>query len=174
MDGAVDHSSKQPRSVDWGYRVILSLVIAVAIWLILTPLVPKVAAITMRRFHLNSDSFLTWAWQFPIPAMYNFANRYQFRQVPSSLIADGILSEFAVPPTWRYANHFPTRVFTFSDGRLKQLRSGQTIWVDIESSYRGQTMRSEFELKPSGAGQGYRLIRVSFNDAAGNDRPGDR
>jgi hypothetical protein len=164
MDSGVDHSDDQQRPADWGYRIILAFVVVVSIWMIATPLIPKVAGTTMRRFHLNSSSFLTWSWQFPIPAMYNFANRYQIRRVPSSLVTDGLLSEFAVTPTWRYANHFPTRVFTFGDGRYKLLRSGQSVWVDVESSYRGQTIRSEFELIPNGAGQGYRLIRVPPKD----------
>lgn len=146
-------------STDWGFRIILVGVGLVVVWVIAMPWAPPVAGATMRRFHLQSESFVTWSAQFPIPAMYNFANRYQFCSVPPSMISEGLISDFATPPKWRYANHFPTRVFTFGDGRYNLYRSGKPLWVDFESRYRGQVLVSQYELRPHESDSGYDVIR---------------
>ena len=62
---------------DYGLGVVVALVIAVTVWLAATPLVPAVARATLARFHLRTGSFWGWAIQQPVPAMYNFANRYR-------------------------------------------------------------------------------------------------
>lgn len=139
------------------YASIVSLVVVVAAWLLLTPVIPGVAMQTMRRFHLRSPNYPIWAAQFPIPAMYNFANRYRIANLQSLESEFGVMQLGDVesqPPTmtqpmtpWRYANHFPTRVITFADGRYRYLRGGQSHRFEFESRYRGQTLRSVYELQ---------------------------
>lgn len=149
MDG---NTSSRP---DTGFIAIIVLVVVVATWLLLTPLVPSVAAASLHRFHLKSRSFAVWAIQFPIPTMYNFANRYEVRRVPAGLI-DPILEE----NTKRYLNHFPARVLTFFNTRHRHLNEGTDRWVTIESTYRGQTVETRFHAKPKEDAKGFDLIRL--------------
>ena len=123
--------------------VIVTLVVTIAIWLLLMPVVPAIASATLHRFHLRTHSFAVWAMQFPIPAMYNFANRYEVQADQASLETHS-----GTPFQGRMVNHFPTRIFTFADGRYLHLRHGEDRWLTIESSYRGQTLRTRFYAKP--------------------------
>ncbi len=80
------------------------------------PWVRSVSMTTMRRFHLQTSSFIAWAIQFPIPAMYNFSNRAEIDRYPPGLV-DPLLAETEK----RYLNHFPVRCLTFADGRCTLL-----------------------------------------------------
>lgn len=145
---------------DYGFIAIVTFVVAVAIWLLLMPLVPAIASATLHRFHLRNNSFVSWAIQFPIPAMYNFANRYQVRDRLEDSQAD--FDRASV----RMVNHFPSRIFTFADGRYMYLRHGEDRWLTIESSYRGQSLRSHFHAEPRGDG-GFDLHRL---ESSGDER----
>lgn len=139
--------SKPP--VDWLYRLILSAICVVVVWLLLMPFVPGVARMSMERFHLRAPSFAIWAAQAPVPAMYNFANRYEIREIP-----EGLLMDFAFEkPEPRYANHFPARVITFGRARYTVLKDGSDRWATLWTSYRGQTVTTKLHLKPIGDGQ---------------------
>jgi hypothetical protein len=140
---------------DTGFIAIVALVAVIAIWLLLTPVVPSIASASLNRFHLRSRSFAVWAIQFPIPTMYNFANRFEVRKVPVGPI-DPILEENGK----RYLNHFPARVLTFFNTRYRHLNEGTDRWVTIESSYRGQTVTTRFHAKPKADAQGFDLIRL--------------
>ena len=130
---------------DFGFIAIMVLVGAVVVWLLLTPLVPEVSMATMRRFHLGSGSFTRWAAQFPIPAMYNFANQYEMRSVPPDLV-DIILE----PDEQGHLNHFPARMVTFADARYHFLRQGKDRWFMFRSDYRGRHLESRWHLKRVG------------------------
>lgn len=177
-------TNKRP---DRFFQAILGLVLVVVAWLLATPLIPAVARTTMKRFHLQTEHFVVWAVQFPVPSMYNFSNRVRIRNTPP--IQDSLLGmddEFALiigtASEWRMINHFPTRSFTFADGRYFHLRDGQPRWFDLESSYRGQTLSSEFYLEPVSSGDfqagsseasNYKVIRESmvFEHAPSPDSP---
>ncbi len=133
---------------DYGFLAIVGLLVAVAVWLLLMPVVSSVAGTTMRRFHLRTSSFAGWAIQFPIPAMYNFSNRYQFDRYPPGLI-DPLFHE---PGEKRYINHFPVRCVTFADGRYFELHEGEDRWITVDSTYRGQQIESRFHAKPNPTG----------------------
>ncbi|MCP4890083.1 MAG: hypothetical protein GY904_26200 [Planctomycetaceae bacterium] len=130
---------------DYGMLVIVMLIVTIAIWLLLMPVVPAIASATLHRFHLRTPSFAAWAMQFPIPAMYNFANRYK---VEADQVSLGSSPE-TVPLDGRMVNHFPARIFTFADGRYLHLRHGEDRWLTIESSYRGQGLRTRFHAEPA-------------------------
>lgn len=127
---------------DYGMFAIITLIVLIAIWLIAMPLVPAIARATLNRFHLNTSSFVRWAVQFPIPAMYNFANRYEVRLEEGDLATPNVEAE-------RLVNHFPARIFTFADGRYFHLRHGSDCWLLMESSYRGQSVRTCWHAEPT-------------------------
>lgn len=147
-------NSRPESNRDYGFLALVALLMAIAIWLLLMPIVPAIATATMNRFHLRSSSFWAWSMQQPIPSMYNFANRYEVSEYPP-----GLLSPILDPPERRYINHFPSRVLTFANTRYRFLNSGQDRWFTIESSYRGQRLESRFHAKPRAEG-GYDLIRL--------------
>jgi hypothetical protein len=142
---------------DYGFATMTSLITAIAVWLLLMPIVPRIAGATMRRFHLRSSSFVGFAAQFPIPAMYNFSNRSDVKDVPPGFI-DPLFGELALDDQFRTINHFPARDATFATGRYRNLKDRRDHWFTLESSYRGQTIRSELHLEHLGDG-GYRMHR---------------
>lgn len=146
---------KGSRHRDFGFIAIVVLVGVIVAWLILTPLVPSVASATLHRFHLRSGSFVAWAIQFPIPTMYNFANRYEVRKLPPGLV-DPILEKSEK----RYLNHFPSRVATFFNTRQRHLHDGQDRWITIESAYRGQLVETRFHAQPKEGGSGFDFVRL--------------
>ena len=137
------------------FIAILIGVCGVAIWLLLMPFYPAIARITMKRFHLETDSFAVWSAQAPIPTMYNFSNQYEIRDLPEGLITPVLDSTRP-----RYINHFPTRVLTFANGRYSLLNPGQDRWVTMWSSYRGQTLETKVHAKPVGDGR-FEWVRQS-------------
>src|SRR6056297_2166418 len=143
-----------PPSRDPGFIAIIALVAVNAVWLLLMPWVPAIASATLYRFHLRTSSFAAWAIQFPIPAMYNFANRAAVSEYPPGLV-DPILSE---APS-RCVNHFPTRVVTFGNARYQHLHQGRDRWFTLQSSYRGQTLETRLHLKPIADG-GFEVVRL--------------
>lgn len=147
--------------MDVGFRSIVALVAIVVIWLLLTPLVPSIARASMQRFHLRGESFWVWAVQFPIPTMYNFANRYQISELPPDLV-DPVLIE----SDKRYINHFPTRVVTFFNTRYRYLNAGTDRWLTIETTYRGQRIESQFHVKAKEGDQGFDLLRLADTESA--------
>ncbi len=131
-----------PRQRDYGLIAIVCLVGIVVVWLLLTPLVPAVVQSTIDRFHLRGDSFVLWAIQCPIPAMYNFANQAMVSEQP---IDDFVADQTGNEP--RFVNHFPARRITFADARARELRDGRDRWLTIQTTYRGQTIRSAFHVR---------------------------
>jgi hypothetical protein len=140
---------------DIGFFAIIVLVIAVTAWLVLTPILPAVASASMHRFHLRSQSFFAWAIQFPIPTMYNFANRFEISELPPGLV-DPIISE----SEQRYINHFPARIVTFFNTRYRYLDAGTDRWLTIETTYRGQRIETRFHASPKQNGKGFDLLRL--------------
>ena len=129
---------------DIAFRVIMCIVGAVVVWLLLTPFVDSVAMSTMKRFHLRSDHFASWAIQQPVPSMYNFANLSNTRDTPPGMIQSVLADEVQQ----RYVNHFPTRLMTFADGRYGMLNWGRHNWLELTTTYRGQSLQTTYYAKP--------------------------
>ena len=146
---------------DAGFVLVMALVVVTASWILVTPWVPSIARATMNRFHLRTESFALWAAQQPIPAMYNFANRYEVRQWPAGLTESLHLDQATSLGTVesRYINHFPMRTMTFANTRYRFLKAGEDRWLTITSTYRGQELETRYHVKPNGSG-GYELIRL--------------
>lgn len=147
-------------SRDYGFMAIVALLIVIAVWLLLMPLVPAIASATLHRFHLRSESFVWWAIQQPIPSMYNFGNRFEVREFPPGLV-DPIFDDAEK----RYINHFPSRILTFANTRYRFLRDGQDRWVTIDSTYRGQTLETRIHAKAMEGG-GFEYVRLPESEAA--------
>ena len=150
--------------VDRGFVAIVVLISVIAIWVLVMPIVPGIASTTIKRFHLQTDSFAGWAAQFPIPSMYNFANTYQVRKWPEE--PEGAMDEMPVMIDddeaiiqARYINHFPSRVITFGRQRHDFLVSKEDRWYKLQSSYRGLELVSYVKLNYDGD-SGYTYIRT--------------
>lgn len=161
----------QTQSRDPLFVAILVAVGCVTLWLLLMPFCPAIARVTMRRFHLATDSFALWAIQAPIPSMYNFGNQFEIRELPEGLVVPFLVGPVLEPPAPRYINHFPTRRATFAFGRGVLLNAGQDRWVTFWSAYRGQTLQTKIHLKPIGPGE-FEWVRESsqFIQPQGGER----
>ena len=144
---------------DRGFIAITGLLACIAIWLLLMPWVRGISLASMQRFHLRSSSFFAWAAQFPIPAMYNFANRAEIHRYPPGLV-DPLFED----TQRRHVNHFPIRCLTFADGRYQHLRQHQDRWITVDTSYRGRTVETHFYVKAKPDGR-FDLIRLPDTEA---------
>ena len=61
----------------------------------------------------------------------------------------------------RYINHFPTRVLTFFNTRYRYLNQGSDRWLTIETTYRGQRIKSRYHARAKSGEQGFDLVRLS-------------
>jgi hypothetical protein len=146
-------------SKDASSAVLLTAIIGVAIWIVALPLSSSVQETYLKRFHLTTPSFVTWAIQQPVPAMYNLENRFWFRrtrltQDELDLLATGEpdcvgadQSEDAEPIQTDAINHFPTRTFTFAYSRLF-LKRDTSGYFYLRSRYRDREIRSLYQVVP--------------------------
>lgn len=175
-------------TTDWFYRLLVVVVFLVGVWLLAMPWTPAIARCTMKRFHLQTNSFAAWAIQQPIPPMYSFANRTEVRSGPP-VVADRWPAEHSLELTGqdqrepsspsdqefsevvasRMINHFPTREFTFANARVRYLRDRRSMWFVLRSSYRGQEIRSVYRLDPCDDEGWTATLIESDKTAAGND-----
>jgi hypothetical protein len=137
----------------------MALVVLVALWLLAIPFSGRVAAVALNRFQLQSTSFFRFAIQLPVPSMYNFANWYAVSSVPPGSIDQRVEIEVEKG----YINHFPSRVFTWAEGRSYNFEDGQDRWVTLKSSYRGLTLQTRWHARPDGRG-GFELLRLPVQD----------
>ena len=140
-------TEEHQRPRDLTFRIIIGLVVVVTLWILATPFVPAVGMVSMKRFHLRTDSFTGWAALQIVPSMYNFGNTVEIFDRPASQRNPVFVSERP-----RYMNHFPARRLTFADGRYHVLSPGQDRWLTINSTYRGQALKTQWHVAPIGAG----------------------
>ena len=157
----MSEQTEKNRSRDIGFYVVSSMIIAVVVWILMTPFVPSVAKSTMERFHLKTKSFELWSLQQVVPSMYNFGNSVAVSNTPP-----GMIDEMAFEPLEpvdserpRFVNHFPMRRLTFADARAQLFYRGEHKWLDMKSTYRGMEVQSRIHAKPIGGGE-YEVIRM--------------
>jgi hypothetical protein len=138
------------RRVDRGYRGILVAVSVVTLWLLAMPFSRFIQQTTLDRFHLQTRSFPVWAIQAPVPAMYNFHNRYR---VEPRLQDSTSPSE----PLTGTVNHFPVRLYTFGNTRRVMMLDRSRHMLTVESRYRGRSLMTRWVVAPNVAG-GFDLI----------------
>lgn len=157
------------KTADWGFRSLVCVLGCVGVWLLMMPWIPAVSQSLMNRFHLRSSSFAVWAIQQPIPSMYSFRNTTEIRDLPLDIGESGLIDPLLLDPLFglptvqaasskpigivggRTINHFPTREITFANSRHDYLSALQNPtqsnrWFVLESAYRGQKLRSIFQL----------------------------
>jgi len=123
------------RQRDWaavslGIAVLATAITAISI-VFSTPM--KVAA--LKRFHLGTDNYCTWAAHQFIPSMYNFENRIAFSNLPGDLASPD-----------EHDDTFTTRHITFGDWRIKQFGETDQGTFRMVSSYRGQRLTSTWKI----------------------------
>jgi hypothetical protein len=126
------------------YRGLLVALAGVAAWLIAMPVSPFIQQVALNRFHLQTGSFAAWVIQAPIPAMYNFHNRYRIEAMPWDV------SPFSTPRTGTL-NHFPVRVTTFATDRL-YLKQADRRMITLRSDYRGRSLQTQWIATPRDEG----------------------
>jgi hypothetical protein len=149
-------ANARPSRHDFGFVFILLLILVIAGWLIAMPFSLFVQRTTLDRFHLQTRSFLGWAIQQPVPAMYNFYNHYEVRPSPWKSMSDDPLEE-ASSETGTI-NHFPVRIFTFGDNRSIFLAQPERRTLDAWSSYRGEVLHTRWTATPSVEAGGFDLV----------------
>jgi hypothetical protein len=130
---------------DRGYMALVSLLLVVMCWLLAMPFSPFIQQATLNRFHLQSSSFVLWAAQAPVPAMYNFHNRYRVEVYP-----DAIPSGERMTGT---LNHFPVRLYTFGNSRSFMLRDPARHTLTVESRYRGRVLTTRWRVRVAADGK---------------------
>lgn len=136
-------------------------VLTVAAWIVALPLTDRVAEATMRRMHLASDSFATWAPQQIAPAMYSFENRGMYSS------EDVAVSQFTA---WderpgHFFNHFPVRSLTWT--RREQFWP-TGVWGYYRTRFQGRELLTKYRLEPW-RGEGWHLIRVETEFSNSHD-----
>lgn len=122
---------------DWGYRSLSILVWLVTFWLLAMPVSRFVQDAMLRRYHLQAESFVSWAIQAPIPAMYNFHNRYSLGPRDWDRHPVG-------PPVTGTLNHFPVRLYTFGDSRPTMVDENDRHTLTVTSSYRNHSLTTRW------------------------------
>lgn len=124
-----------------GGGLLYGLLLLVSGWVLLIPLSPAVARITMLRMHLRAANFSLWAVQQIVPSMYNFANQgiHSGESLPAEELANLDASD------GHYFNHFPVRNLTWV--MRHQFRPAGSYGY-YQSTYQGITLRSKYHLIP--------------------------
>lgn len=124
-----------------GGMVLYALLLVVAGWLLMMPVSPKMARITMERMQWRAPNFPVWAVQQISPAMYDFSNRGLHHQEDLRLAGLTLFEE----TQGNYFNHFPVRNLTWIE-RYQFQPLG--IFGYYETKYQGMRLRSKYALEP--------------------------
>jgi hypothetical protein len=122
-----------------GYRAMQALIACVAAWLLALPVVSFVQTAALNRYHLQTSTFLAWALQAPVPAMYNFRNHFTLQSQRWDRPALGQLTNGTL-------NHFPVRLWTFSEGRASLYEERARLELVVSSEYRGRKLTTRWHL----------------------------
>lgn len=129
------------------FSSLLAVILVIALWLLLMPVMPTIARWTMQRFHLNSSSFIAFAIQQPIPSMYNFDNIVEVIPPDDDETADIDTGAFPGYEDPRRYNHYPARAMTFADTRFAYLRWKKERMYVLVSRYRGRSLQSVYQIE---------------------------
>jgi hypothetical protein len=151
---------------DWQAAILVLAIIGVAGWVGLMPFNRSIQMTSLKRFHLATDDFGTWAMQQPIPSMYNFENRYWANREPlsSMRLSFGIEAAKSSGIETGILNHFPARAFTFAESRAVCLHQQKYRWLYLHSRYRDSELWTAMEAIPDERGGGFTLERRELAD----------
>ncbi len=152
---------------DVSSAILLAFIVGVALWIVALPISTTVQDAYLKRFHLDSENFVSWAVQQSVPAMYNFENRvcYSPREITEEEFASAIIRDanLKLPrivgpvddetdnvrphlPVFKTINHFPTRTFTFANA-IYEHKDNFNGYFYLTTRYRGRELRSAYEMK---------------------------
>ena len=97
----------------------------------------------LKRFHLESESFLCWAVNQSVPSMYNFENRVQFT---NQLIGDDPFDSTDETYVKTTLNHFPARYITFGDRVPLSFSATRQGTFEMESRFADTTLTTRWEI----------------------------
>ena len=140
------------RTRDWQAVLLAGLALVVAAWLSCLPFSSTLQRLSLARFHLSSSSFAEWAWQQPIPPMYNFENHYWLYSPSLAVTDSGRLFDPTVAEQTEAINHFPARVVTFADNRYRLFHERTERYVRLQSRYRERELNTIWHVRPDTAG----------------------
>ena len=158
------------KSKDVPSLFLLVVIVTAAAWISVLPLSSTVQETFLRRFHLASAGFPSWAIQQTIPSMYNFENKvwisserlmqHEIDQLDNdeSRVANSS-ADNKINVQSSMVNHFPTRLATFADSRA-QLKHTPNGYLYLRSRYRGKEIKTTYELEP-GTHTEFKLRRVA-------------
>jgi len=131
------------RQRDWAAGL-LCLAIAVTYLAAVSILFSKpMAAASLKRFHLASDSFGLWATHQCVPSMYNFENKIVFSNLAADLDNVDEQDPTLIKST---LNHFPARIITFGDLRSLQFGKHDQATFRMVSTFQGQRLTSTWKI----------------------------
>ena len=159
-----------PRTpLDGGTKLITGIVVVICAWILCLPFWDVPQRALLERYHLRSPHYLVWAIQQPIPAMYSCENRYWWIEAKGEFLP---VPELESAKESRLVNHFPVRLLTFGDNRVRLLRDGQPVTLAVRSRYQGSELSTACHAIPNADGS-YRLMRVDISGLGDHaDRPG--
>ncbi len=151
---------------DWQAAIFVLVIVGVTGWIGLIPFSRSIQTASLKRFHLATEDFSSWAIQQPIPAMYNFENRYWANREPldSMRLSFGIEAVRSSGIETNYLNHFPARAFTFAESRAACLHQRKYRWLYLHSRYRDNELWTVMEAIPDESGGGFTLMRRGLPD----------
>jgi len=133
------------RAGDWLGLALAGLLAGVALWLSALPFSRAVQQATIDRFHLVTPSFAAWAIQQPSPPMYNLENRYWFAR--RELAANELVGDPAEGIETGMLNHFPVRMITFADARVRLFEDQRQGWLYVRSRYQNQERMTVYRIQ---------------------------
>lgn len=123
----------------------ITVVFLLYVYISLKLFAPDLRERAISQFHLTCPTFIEWAVNQPIPAMYNFANEIWIGSRPKNVTKEFPAgSRFKHYYTW--VNHYPLRVITFSWYRSMILTDVDYKYISLRSAYRGTFLETCYYL----------------------------
>ncbi|MGE3980398.1 MAG: hypothetical protein AB7F70_03110 [Candidatus Omnitrophota bacterium] len=118
-----------------GTCLFISILLLIYLYIGFKLISPGLRERSLAQFHLTCPTFIGWALNQPIPAMYNFANEIWIGNRPKNATKEfPVGTSFKHYYTW--LNHYPLRVITFSWYRSMILKDVDYKFISLRSTYR--------------------------------------
>ena len=132
------------RQRDWPAALLAIAVLATAATALSIVFSNPMKVASLKRFHLGTENYSTWAVHQFVPSMYNFENKVAFSNLSHDLVVVDKHDHTFVTDT---VNHFPARRITFGNLRKKQFGEIDQGTFRMVSSYGGQRLISTWKIE---------------------------
>lgn len=154
------------RHHDWGAALLFSWIIVVVGWSISMLFSTVMKDMALKRFHLASESFLCWAVNQSVPAMYNHENQIQFS---NQLLGDEPFGSNDATYVKETLNHFPARFITFGNQIPRCFQRQQQGTFEMRSRFADTTLTTRWEIQKNAEGTLVADVTSSTIDRKGRD-----